>query len=454
MAYGKKLSLKAKLTLLYTTLMAAVVCAALVLLFSVSNQEILSTVQRKLRDRVAEATEDVTYRNRDLHFDSDLMELKDNVYLSLYDTNGVLLYGKIPYGFDQTTQFQDGNLREVASGNVRYYVMDMSSLVDGYGDILIRGITSVAEAEGNFKAILRAAFIVFPLIVVFAALLGYGMTKRTLAPVKKITETVQDIRRKSDFSRRIHLGEGKDEIYTLAATFDGMLDQVESSIQREQQFTSDVSHELRTPIAVILMQCDALLERKDLDSQIREEIGVIQKKTAALSQMVSQLLILSRADQGREKLVMEQQDLSELLEITSEEAKERAAEKNIAVYTDIQPNVMKKGDETLLIRMWMNLLNNAVSYGKEGGHIWIHLSQTADCITAVIRDDGIGIGKEDLPRIWDRFYQADPSRSGSESSGLGLSMVQWIVKVHGGTIQADSELGTGTIFTIRFPADG
>ena len=100
MAYGKKLSLKAKLTLLYTTLMAAVVCAALVLLFSVSNQEILSTVQRKLRDRVAEATEDVTYRNRDLHFDSDLMELKDNVYLSLYDTNGVLLYGKIPYGFD------------------------------------------------------------------------------------------------------------------------------------------------------------------------------------------------------------------------------------------------------------------------------------------------------------------------------------------------------------------
>ena len=202
------------------------------------------------------------------------------------------------------------------------------------------------------------------------------------------------------------------------------------------------------------MQCDALLERKDLDSQIREEIGVIQKKTAALSQMMSQLLILSRADQGREKLVMEQQDLSELLEITSEEAKERAAEKNIAVYTDIQPNVMKKGDETLLIRMWMNLLNNAVSYGKEGGHIWIHLSQTADCITAVIRDDGIGIGKEDLPRIWDRFYQADPSRSGSESSGLGLSMVQWIVKVHGGTIQADSELGTGTIFTIRFPADG
>lgn len=451
MEYGKKLSLKAKLTLLYTTLMAAVVCAALILLFSVSSQEILSTVQRKVRDRVAEATADVEYHNGDLRFDSDLMELKDNVYLSLYDTNGVLLYGKIPYGFDQTTQFQDGNLREITSGNVRYYVMDMRSPVDGYGDILIRGITSASEAEGDFKAVLRAAFIIFPLIVVFAALLGYSMTKRTLAPVKKITDTVQDIRKKSDFSRRIHLGEGKDEIYTLADTFDGMLDQVESSIQREQQFTSDVSHELRTPISVILMQCDALLEREDLDSQTREEISIIQKKMASLSQMVSQLLILSRADQGREKLVMEKQDFSELLEITAEEVRERAEEKNITVYTDIQPSIMRKADETLIIRMWMNLLNNAVSYGKEGGHIWIHLSQTADCITAVIRDDGIGIGKEDLPRIWDRFYQADPARSSSGSSGLGLSMVRWIVKVHGGTIQVDSEPGKGTIFTIHFP---
>ncbi len=450
MTYGRILSLKAKLTLVYTILMTAVVSMALVILFSVSNQEIRTSVQGKLRQRVSEATQEVTYKNEELRFDSDLLELKDNVYLSLYDTGGNLLYGKIPYGFDQTTQFEDGNLREVVSGSVRYDIMDMSYPLDGYGTILIRGIVSISDAEQDFRSILRFAVIIFPLIVILAALLGYGMTKKTLAPVKKITDTVQDIRQKSDFSRRIHLGDGKDEIYTLAKTFDGMLEHVEESIKREQQFTSDVSHELRTPISVILMQCDALLEKKNLDEETREEVFLIQKKTQALSKMISQLLILSRADQGRERLVMENQNLSELMEITTEEAKERAMEKGITVYEDIQPNIMKKGDETLLIRMWMNLLNNAISYGKENGHIWVHLSQTTDKITAVIRDDGIGISEEALGKIWDRFYQVDASRSSTESSGLGLSMVKWIVKVHGGNISVSSQLGKGTTFTIQF----
>ena len=418
MTYGRILSLKAKLTLVYTILMTAVVSMALVILFSVSNQEIRTSVQGKLRQRVSEATQEVTYKNEELRFDSDLLELKDNVYLSLYDTGGNLLYGKIPYGFDQTTQFEDGNLREVVSGSVRYDIMDMSYPLDGYGTILIRGIVSISDAEQDFRSILRFAVIIFPLIVILAALLGYGMTKKTLAPVKKITDTVQDIRQKSDFSRRIHLGDGKDEIYTLAKTFDGMLEHVEESIKREQQFTSDVSHELRTPISVILMQCDALLEKKNLDEETREEVFLIQKKTQALSKMISQLLILSRADQGRERLVMENQNLSELMEITTEEAKERAMEKGITVYEDIQPNIMKKGDETLLIRMWMNLLNNAISYGKENGHIWVHLSQTTDKITAVIRDDGIGISEEALGKIWDRFYQVDASRSSTERSGV------------------------------------
>lgn len=450
MIYGKKLSLKAKLTILYTTLMAAVVCAVLIVLFSVSNQEILSTVQGKLKQRVWEAVEDVEYKNKELRFDSDLLELKDNVYMSLYDTNGTLLYGKIPYGFDQTTQFEDGNLQEMTSRGIRYYVMDMSHTIEGYGDILMRGIVSASDAEEGFQSILRFFVILFPLIVIVSALLGYGMTKRTLAPVKKITDTVQDIRRKTDFSRRICLGNGKDEIYTLAQTFDGLLDQVENSIKREQQFTSDVSHELRTPISVILMQCDAILEKNDLDGSVREGLQVIHKKALSLSQLISQLLILSRADQGREKLVMEQQNFSELLEMAVEEARDRAAKKEITIYADIKPNIMKQGDETLLIRMWMNLLNNAISYGKEGGNIWVHCFQTAEYITIVIRDDGIGIAKEDLPRIWDRFYQVDPARSSTDSSGLGLSMVKWIVKVHGGDVQVDSTLGEGTIFTIQF----
>ena len=136
----------------------------------------------------------------------------------------------------------------------------------------------------------------------------------------QITNTVQSIQKEKDLSRRIHLGNGKDEIYHLANTFDELLDQVEDSIKREQQFTSDVSHELRTPLSVISMQCDALLDTDNLDETIREKLLVIHKKTRILTNMLSQLLLLSRADQGREKLHMERLNFTELCEWQSKNA--------------------------------------------------------------------------------------------------------------------------------------
>lgn len=109
------------------------------------------------------------------------------------------------------------------------------------------------------------------------------------------------------------------------------------------------------------------------------------------------------------------------------------------------------GDETLLIRMWMNLLHNAVKYGKKNGHIWLSLRKWGNEIQAEIRDDGIGIEEKDLLHIWERFYQADQARTQTDSAGLGLSMVQWIVKEHGGTIQVNSKVGEGTSFYISLP---
>ena len=111
------------------------------------------------------------------------------------------------------------------------------------------------------------------------------------------------------------------------------------------------------------------------------------------------------------------------------------------------------GDQTLLLRLWGNLLQNAVTYGKEGGHIWMKLSAGEGVVTLQVRDDGVGIAPDQLPKIWERFYQVDPARSG-ESSGLGLSMVRWIVQAHGGTVQAESALGEGSTFTARLPLGG
>ena len=449
----KNLSLKQKLTILYTILMTINICVVLAVLFSLSNREILSSVQNRLRESVAGAFDDIEMDDGKLDFDSDILELENGVYLSAYDMEGRLLYGKIPYGFDQSMTFQDGLVRRQKAEQVEYYVLDMSYAPEENMNLMVRGIISITDAEESFRITLRLALICLPLLVILTAVLGYFMTRRTLRPVAHITETVRTIQEEEDLSRRINLGEGRDEIYRLAATFDKMLGQIEDSMKREKQFTSDVSHELRTPLSVILMQCDSLLSHDSLPDEILEEITVIQRKAGGLSRMVSQLLLLSRADQGREKVTMETLDFSGLSEMAAAEMAVMAEEKGIRLETNISPGVMLYGDETLLIRLWLNLLQNAVTYGKEGGCIYMSLQEEGEAVTGSVKDDGIGISAEDLPHIWERFYRADSSRNDVGSSGLGLSMVQWIINVHNGTIQAVSEPGRGSTFTFCFPKE-
>ncbi|MGI6017196.1 MAG: sensor histidine kinase [Marvinbryantia sp.] len=452
----KLLSLKAKLTLLYTLLMTAVVCAVFAILFSFSNQEILTGVGSQLEERVADARGDLFCTEGTLEIDSDFLELKDGIYLSLYNTNGVFLYGKIPYGFKNTIPFEDGNVRKIQNGNTQYYVLDMIYDIPDYGITDIRGIVSVSAAEKTFLLTIRFALILLPLIVIATAALGYFMTKRTLRPVDEITRTVQAIRKDSDLSRRVGLRKGNDEIYRLAATFDSMLAQLEESLMRERQFTSDVAHELRTPLSTMTLLCENLLFEETLSESVRKDILLLQKKVAGLSRMVSQLLIISRADRGQAKIELEHLNLSELAVLACEEVRDIASSKNISVLTNIEPDLFISGDETLLIRFFLNLLKNAVSYGNSNGQIRVTLKKSAadsGQITGSISDNGIGISTSDLPHIWERFFQADPSRSETESSGLGLSMVAWIIKEHHGEITVKSTLGKGTTFTFFFPAD-
>lgn len=137
--------------------------------------------------------------------------------------------------------------------------MDISTPLNENEVLYVRGILSLSKTESTFYNVLRLALILLPLFILLTAVIGYFMAKKALSPVYQITNTVQSIQKEKDLSRRIHLGNGKDEIYHLANTFDELLDQVEDSIKREQQFTSDVSHELRTPLSVISMQCDGII---------------------------------------------------------------------------------------------------------------------------------------------------------------------------------------------------
>ena len=159
----------------------------------------------------------------------------------------------------------------------------------------------MTRAENSMTITIRFAAILLPLLVVLTGIVGYRFTRRTLLPVTKITETVQKIRRDEDLSQRVGLGNGKDEIYRLSRTFDEMLEELEEAFKREQQFTSDVSHELRTPVTVILAQCESVLQDPETGPKQKAQVEIIEKKARAMARMISQLLLLSRADQGRQQ---------------------------------------------------------------------------------------------------------------------------------------------------------
>lgn len=450
----KRFSLKLKLTAMYSFFMVLVTCLCLAVLFSLSGNEILTSAQMHLRERVQESADEIELEDGEFEIDSDFYSLDNNVYLALYDTGGDFLYGKVPPGLEQAPQFEDGKIQTVKSGTEQWYVYDVQYEMENGQEFYIRGVVSVTETQKEFLIAVRFAVILLPLTVILTALIGYRLIRRTLLPVRQMTETVQEIQKDGDLSRRIGVSQdtGKDEFYQLAGTFDGMLESLEQAFLRERQFTSDVSHELRTPVSVILAQCEASLNRTDLSEEQRKEILLIRKKAGEMSQMISQLLLLSRADQGRQQLNKEEINISELTEIIVEEQKMLAQRRKIEVHTEIEPDITGYLDESFYIRMLDNLISNAVSYGKEGGNIKVTLHQIPSGVRGTVEDDGIGISRDDQVHIWERFYRVDASRTGKEDgshSGLGLSMVKWIAQAHGGNVRVESELGKGSCFTFE-----
>ena len=244
-----------------------------------------------------------------------------------------------------------------------------------------------------------------------------------------ICDEVENISNGKDLSKRLSLPKAKDELYELSEKFNGMFERLELSFEKERQFTSDVSHELRTPVAVINSQCEYLLENDNLSAEDKEEIAVILRQAKRMSKLTSEMLMIARNEQDEQHL-MEKLDFGLLSELVIEELQTKAQEKNIEITLQKQDDLFMNGDQTLILRMMMNLITNAINYGKTNGHIHVILKVENDQIVGEVKDDGIGISEEHLDKIWERFYRIDKSRSRENGgTGLGLSMVRWIVNL-------------------------
>lgn len=225
---------------------------------------------------------------------------------------------------------------------------------------------------------------------------------------------------------------------------------IQASFEKQKKFVSDASHELRTPLSIFYSSLDILEtdEAERLSPFGKELVSDLKEEAEIMKDLLEKLLFLARYDQNRLEIKNETISLSEMLENIGEKF-QRTLPENINFHSEIEKNVHMMGDPKRLNELFYIFLENASQYTKEGT-ITLRLLTTKSAIKIFVEDTGIGISKEDIPHIFDRFYRGDVARK-RDGTGLGLSIAKAIVDEHGGTIQVKSELGKGTSFCIQFP---
>ena len=316
-------------------------------------------------------------------------------------------------------------------------------------DLWLRGIVSRSQGARWMDAIVILSMWLIPVLILLALAGGYFLAGRFLRPIQQMIQAASGIQQGQDLKKRIELNKGQDELHQLADTFNGMMDRLEASFQAEKQVTRDMSHELRTPVTVILSQCELSLEEEQDKSTYADALRLIQRQGQKMSVLINDMLMMTRMEQKRDSICMVKLDFSSLCASVCEDLR-LIREKNIALSWQLEEHVMVMGNRELLQRLLANLIANAYRYGKEHGHIQVDLKQEHAEVLLSVTDDGRGIAKDQLAHIWQRFYQADASRS-NQGSGLGLAMVQEIAQLHHGYMKVESVQGKGSCFTFCVP---
>jgi signal transduction histidine kinase len=280
------------------------------------------------------------------------------------------------------------------------------------------------------------------------------MTIKHLKPIHDMNEQVRQISTQN-LDTRLDIRGTKDELKDLAYTFNSMLDGISHSYQREKQFVSDASHELRTPIAVIKGYA-ALLKRwgKDDPDVLEESIDAIVGEVEGMQSLVESLLFIARQERGTLEMEFASFSLSSLMNEIAKDT-ELIDESHKLIF-DIKPKVVQFGSEDKLKQALRILVDNSIKYTPDGGIIQVELKETEKQNVITVSDTGIGIKKEDIPHVFDRFYRADKSRTKLDQNkqggtGLGLSIAKIIIEQHHGRVLVESEVNVGTKFSIFLP---
>jgi heavy metal sensor kinase len=314
----------------------------------------------------------------------------------------------------------------------------------------------VAESRRDLidqmRALRRIFLFSLPAMLLMAGLAGYLLARNSLAPIAEMTSQAERISAEN-LHERLPVKNKNDELGKLARVFNDLLARIESSFESMRRFTADASHELRTPLAIIRGEADVALSQDREPGDYRETLAIIQDESRLLSGIVEDMLALARADAGQRRLQLEEFYFNDLIEECVRSARALALNKNLMLDFESSGDTAFRGDEALLRRMVVNLLDNAIKYTPDGGSVSVRLWREDGRINLRVTDSGIGIPAEAAARVFERFYRVDKARSRSEGgSGLGLPIVKWIAEAHNGSVSLESAPERGSSFIVSLPA--
>jgi heavy metal sensor kinase len=287
-------------------------------------------------------------------------------------------------------------------------------------------------------------------ILLFGLAGGWWLVGRAIRPIKDISATAVKISA-GDLSQRINVAEAESELGRLATVLNSTFARLEAAFAQQQQFTSDAAHELRTPVSVMLTQTQTALNRERSGAEYRETLEACQRASQRMRKLIESLLELARLDAGQETLKRLRFNLSPMANDCVEIVRPLADGRGVKILSELAPLEIT-GDSGRLAQVVTNLLTNAIQYNREGGEVRVKLESQGDLVVLTVSDTGRGIPAEDLPRVFERFYRGDKSRTvANGNAGLGLAISKAIVEAHGGTIGVSSRPDVGTTFTVRLP---
>jgi len=274
--------------------------------------------------------------------------------------------------------------------------------------------------------------------VLFIALASWWLTRRILSPIVALTQRAEHIQ-EDNLHQLIPVRGSGDEIDRLTFVLNEMMGRLDASFQRIREFTLHASHELKTPLTILRNGFETGLGDSNLTERQRDQLCVWLDETDRLNRIVSGLTFLTQADAQQVDLHLEPLDIGELVRDTANDASILGAAYDLKISVDIKGHFLINGDRHRLRQILLNLTDNAVKYNREGGYVNYRLRQDGDWYLVDVESGGRGISKDEMPKIFDRFFRSGNSRgSSSEGCGLGLSIARWIAEKHGGTLTARS----------------